>query len=438
MPLFKRSGSDQASTRSVVLRRGSLLAVPGLAEAWQSGWELCWQQISLDALHGFPVWVREVHDALVRAPLPRPPAPHARAHTPDRHAPQAAALPVELVLIFSHYCKSLQPSAVAFSLELGVSEFLEFARDVGVTTDAYGQPRVVAAFDAAAKRPAPESLPSRGKQLSYPDFLQLLVTVAFERDNPQYRPAGGRRRRRRRRARPPEPRRRRAAGARRREGAARLPVVVPRRRRPVFAMLRAAQAELRAIFDAYASAYKRGTFATEARARTMDADEWMTFVREAYLLSDKVGEDAAAAAFSKAATAIAASLKQEAEDAKLAAGGGGDHGSRGRLPPPLRAAARRPTSRRSHRRRRRRRRSRRLCRRRHPPARRRSKASCRHWSASRSRVPTRGTLPAAGRRRRRRCPRRCGRRSRKCSTAPTARAAIGDTADGWRVIARCS
>ena len=93
------------------------------------------------------------------------------------------------MLIFSHYCKSLQPSAVAFSLELGVAEFLEFARDVGVTTDAYGQPRVVAAFDAAAKRPAPESLPSRGKQLSYPDFLQLLVTVAFERDNPQYRPA---------------------------------------------------------------------------------------------------------------------------------------------------------------------------------------------------------------------------------------------------------
>ena len=78
---------------------------------------------------------------------------------------------------------------MAFSLELGVAEFLEFARDVGVTTDAYGQPRVVAAFDAAAKRPAPESLPSRGKQLSYPDFLQLLVTVAFERDNPQYRPA---------------------------------------------------------------------------------------------------------------------------------------------------------------------------------------------------------------------------------------------------------
>ena len=66
---------------------------------------------------------------------------------------------------------------------------------------------------------------------------------------------------------------------------------------PVFAMLRAAQAGARAIFDAYASAYKRGTFATEARARTMDADEWMTFVREAYLLSDKVGEDAAAAAF---------------------------------------------------------------------------------------------------------------------------------------------
>ena len=81
MPLFKRSGSDQASTRSVVLRRGSLLAVPGLAEAWQSGWELCWQQISLDALHGFPVWVREVHDALVRAPLPRSPAPHAYTHT---------------------------------------------------------------------------------------------------------------------------------------------------------------------------------------------------------------------------------------------------------------------------------------------------------------------------------------------------------------------
>ena len=188
MPLFKRSGSDQASTRSVVLRRGSLLAVPGLAEAWQSGWELCWQQISLDALHGFPVWVREVHDALVRASSPlASPAPLPHPHTPTS-PPQAAAHP-ELVLIFSHYCKSLQPSAVAFSLELGVAEFLEFARDVGVTTDAYGQPRVVAAFDAAAKRPAPESLPSRGKQLSYPDFLQLLVTVAFERDNPQYRPA---------------------------------------------------------------------------------------------------------------------------------------------------------------------------------------------------------------------------------------------------------
>ena len=34
---------------------------------------------------------------------------------------------------------------------------------------------------------------------------------------------------------------------------------------PVFAMLRAAR-RARAIFDAYASAYKRGTFATEARA----------------------------------------------------------------------------------------------------------------------------------------------------------------------------
>ena len=107
-------------------------------------WETEWHDVDLSGVHGFPVWVREVHDVLVTPAWPR-----AHRLAPGTHAcPAAPALlaqaasHTELAQVFAHYCKSIDPSKAVRGLRMGLKELMALVNDCGLLSKVYKEERV--------------------------------------------------------------------------------------------------------------------------------------------------------------------------------------------------------------------------------------------------------------------------------------------------------
>ena len=131
-------------------------AVPlvGETEAEFAHWLACWERLRLSTIHGFPLWLREVHEIL---------------HESFR----------ELRKIFSYYCTDDShddEEATSAALTIGLHEWWSMMVDCRVLTDRFSEAVLVSCFDRS----------SRGySELGLPGLIESLVRVAFARANPE-------------------------------------------------------------------------------------------------------------------------------------------------------------------------------------------------------------------------------------------------------------
>ena len=149
--------------------------LPGESQSSHEAWLNTWHNVNLSGLYGFPLWEREVHDALQRAFS-------------------------ELVSIFAHYAKATSRSNVAASKTMDFSEFVDFCTDCKLVQPGFEVVRIRAIFysnlsaDDAVLHPSQFGKsghkPNVEMRVPLAGFLRVLVATAFHRANPSIEALG--------------------------------------------------------------------------------------------------------------------------------------------------------------------------------------------------------------------------------------------------------
>jgi len=119
-----------------------------------AAWLKVWAKLGIEGLHGFPLWEKGVHDALL---------PHFG----------------ELQSIFRAYSCGTIAAGSDGADEMDLEEFHDFAVECGLPTKEYG-------FNVMATQFSKADATTKDKVLVLSEFIGMLVRIAFFRANPQY------------------------------------------------------------------------------------------------------------------------------------------------------------------------------------------------------------------------------------------------------------
>lgn len=139
--------------------------LPGETAAAHSAFLLAWQQLDLSPISGFPLWEKEVHDAL--------------------HEHYS-----ELMCIFGHYCKSSSRGSIAAGTSMDLDEWGAFCRDAKLYAKGFDAKHCDAIFHDNAAVGAADETPKAAKEesrsgkpgLMSHSFLAAVVSLALKRE----------------------------------------------------------------------------------------------------------------------------------------------------------------------------------------------------------------------------------------------------------------